>query len=216
LGLIPPNGDDKTHPKERALCKVIVLATNYGMGPATLAKKLDITETAAAHLLRKHRDTYARFWTWSDATVDFARLHRRLWTKYGWHVWVTKGSKETTWRNWRVQATGGEVLRVAVCALGAAGFQIDATVHDSVLLEVPAGDAEDAAREAERIMVIASEAVLGEPCRVSRCMVGPGGRLLEAGAPALTWDRIWRLLEGLPNSERFTDLDLCQSGTPNL
>jgi hypothetical protein len=205
LGLIPPAGNKNTHPKERHLCKAVVLACNYGMGPPELAKKINGTESRARDLLRRHRETYARFWRWSDATVDYARIHRRLWTKYGWSVWARPGSKETTWRNWRVQATGGDVLRVAVCALGAAGFQIDATVHDSVLLEVDAGDADRAAHEAERIMVAASVAVLGEPLRVDSRVVRPGERLLDAGGPADTWRRIWRLLSELPPSELFVD-----------
>jgi hypothetical protein len=203
LGLIPPWGNDKSHQKERNLCKSIVLAINYGMGPEGLAAKIGCTVSVAADLLRKHREKYARFWRWSDATVDYARVHRRLWTKYGWSVWVRPGSKETTWRNWRVQAAGGEVLRVAVCALGAAGFQIDATVHDSVLLEVDEAGAQDAAHEAERIMRAASQAVLGEPLRVDNRIVSPGQRLLDRGSPTETWDRIWRLLGELPASQLF-------------
>jgi hypothetical protein len=203
LGLIPPHGDGKTHEAERGLCKAVVLACNYGMGPPELARKINSTETRARDLLRRHREKYRRFWRWSDATVDYARIHRRLWTKYGWSVRVESGTKETTWRNWRVQATGGDVLRVAVCALGAAGFQIDATVHDSVLLEVDAADAADAAREARKIMVAASVAVLGEPLRVDSWVIGPGGRLLEGGKPTDTWREIWRILEGLPPAELF-------------
>jgi hypothetical protein len=201
LGLIPPWGDDKTHRKERDLCKVIVLATNYGMGAKSLAEKIGCTVSRAAYLLRRHHETYARFWRWSDATVDYARLYRRLWTKYGWSVHVEPDTGDPTWRNWRVQATGGEVLRVAVCALGGAGFQIDATVHDSILIEVDVGDADDAAREAERIMVAASVAVLGEPLRVDATIVRPGGRLLESGKPTATWQKVWRLIRDLGKVE---------------
>jgi hypothetical protein len=185
------------------LCKSLVLAINYGMGPPGLARKIGKPETVAVDLLRRHRETYSRFWAWSDATVEYAQRHRRLWTKYGWSVWAAPRSKETTWRTWRVQATGGEVLRVAVCALGAAGFQIDATVHDSVLIEVDAANAESAARDAEQLMIRASEEVLGEPLRVDRRIILPGQRLLDHGPPAETWGRIWRLLGELPPSERF-------------
>jgi hypothetical protein len=205
LGLIPPGGDKGTHPKERHLCKAVVLACNYGMGPPGLARKIERSEPFAADLLRKHRERYAPFWRWSDGTVEFARVHRRLWTKYGWSVWCGPRSKETTWRNWRVQATAGEVLRAAVCALGAAGFQIDATVHDSVLLEVDAAGADDDAGEAERLMVAASAQVLGEPLRVDCTVVRPGGQLLEPGGPAETWARIWRLLAELPPSRLFRE-----------
>jgi DNA polymerase I-like protein with 3'-5' exonuclease and polymerase domains len=196
LGLIPPDGDQDTHEKERDLCKVIVLACTYGMGAEALAEKIGRPVTVAADFLRRHRENYARFWQWSDATVDFARAHRWLRTRYGWSAWIAPGSKETTWRNWRVQATGGEVLRVAVCALGAAGFRIAATVHDSVLLEADAAVAEGAAKEAQRLMVAASVAVLGEPLRVDPRIVPPGGRLLGRKA-AQTWDRIWGLMARL-------------------
>jgi hypothetical protein len=196
LGIIPPDGDQDSHPRERELCKVIVLAITYGMGPQTLAEKIGRPVTVAADLLRQHHQLYARFWRWSDATVDYALGHRRLWTKFGWSVWVAPGSKETTWRNWRVQATGGEVLRVAVCALGAAGFRIAATVHDSALIETDAGDAERVAAEARRLMVAASVAVLGEPLRVDLRIIPPGGRLLEK-KKVKTWDRIWGLLDRL-------------------
>jgi hypothetical protein len=203
LGLIPPDGNERTHPAERKLCKVIVLAIGYGMGALKLADKINRPVTVALDYLRRHREKYRRFWEWSDATVEYARIHRRLWTKYGWSCWFGPGTTDNTLRNWRVQATAGEVLRVAVCALGTAGFQIDATVHDSVLLEVAARWAEEAALAAERIMVAASVAVLGEPLRVSCQIVRPGERLLEAGSPTATWERLWRLLAGLPSEQLF-------------
>jgi hypothetical protein len=194
LGMIPPSGNAKTHLKERDRCKTVTLAVNYGMGPYTLSKKLGISEPAAAALLRKHHEKYPQFCRWSDATVDYARTYGRLWTKYGWTVRVKRGSKDTTWRNWRVQATGGEVLRAAVCALGGAGFMIDATVHDSVLIETDAREAAAAALEAERIMAEASAVVLGQPCRVKSYIAHPGERLWEDGKPSPTWERIWRLI----------------------
>jgi hypothetical protein len=203
LGLIPPWGTKDSHEAERKLCKAVVLACNYGMGAAGLAQKIGRTETFAADLLRRQREAYPRFSAWSDATVDYARIHRRLWTKYGWSCWFGPSTRENTLRNWRVQATAAEVLRAAVCALGAAGFQIDATVHDSVLPEVDAREAEGAAREAERIMVAASVAVLGEPLRVDRRVIGPGQRLLEKGPPTDTWNHLWRLLRELPPETLF-------------
>jgi hypothetical protein len=211
LGLIPDWGTEDTHDTERKLCKVLVLACNYGMGAWGLAQKISRTETFAADLLRRQREAYARFTAWSDATVEYARIHRRLWTKYGWSCWFGPSTRENTLRNWRVQATAGEVLRVAVCALGAAGFTLNATVHDSVLLEVDAPGAEDAAREAERIMVAASVTVLGEPLRVNRRVIGPGGRLLEKGSPTNTWNKLWRLLAELPRAGLFEEEDAART-----
>jgi hypothetical protein len=102
-----------------------------------------------------------------------------------------------------VQATAGDVLRVTVCALGAAGLQLDATVHDSVLLETDVRGAEEVAAGAERLMIRASAQVLGEPLRVDCKIIRPGKRLLEPGGPSRTWDRVWRLLAQLPPSRLF-------------
>jgi DNA polymerase I-like protein with 3'-5' exonuclease and polymerase domains len=213
--LIPPDGTKESHPRERSLCKTIVLAVNYGMGAKSLARKIRKPVTVAADLLRRHRVKYRRFWRWSDATVDFARAHRWLQTKYGWTVWVAPRSKETTWRNWRVQATGGEVLRAAVCALESAGFTLDATIHDAVLLEAEADRIDDVVAEAERLMVRASAVVLDEPLRVERKVLRPGQRLLEKGKALDTWERIWGLLEISPDAPEPA-LEDCGNRTGSL
>jgi hypothetical protein len=159
-----------------------------------LAEKIGRSVTFATHLLRLHRQRYATFWRFSDASVLFAKTRDHLWTKYGWSYFVRPGTKETTLRNWRIQAEAGEVLRVAVIALGARGFQIDTTVHDSVLIEVDDQDAEEAAREAAQVMIRASGEVLGEPLRVDSRVIRSGGRLLEEGGPTATWNRIWNIV----------------------
>jgi hypothetical protein len=96
-------------------------------------------------------------------------------------------------RNWRVQATGGEVLRAAVCYLDNAGLQLDATLHDSVVVECDAERVEQTAATARRLMVEASEAVLHEPLRVDATLVRPGERWLEDG-PRQTWGQMTELL----------------------
>ena len=53
LGLIPPDGDKRSHPKERSLCKSLTLAVNYGMAAANLARKID---RAALSEARAHAD----------------------------------------------------------------------------------------------------------------------------------------------------------------
>ena len=46
------------------------LAVQYGMGPESLARSLDQSEAHARELLRLHRQTYPKFWAWSDAAVN--------------------------------------------------------------------------------------------------------------------------------------------------
>jgi DNA polymerase I len=197
LGLIPPDGTAESHPEERRLCKTVALAVNYGMRPPGLARRLRCPVTVATDLLRRHVETYQVFWRWSDATVDFARGHGWLRTKYGWPYHVPRGTGETTLRNWRVQATGAEVLRAAVCALDQAGITINATVHDAVLIEADEAHIDSVVNEAERLMVGASAVVLGEPLRMARMVLRSGERLLGDGKPRRTWEMVWRLLTAL-------------------
>jgi hypothetical protein len=193
LGLIPADGTKETHGPERNLCKVITLATLYGQAAPGLARRTGRTRTVAADWLRRHRERYRRFWRWSDAMVDFARCYRQLWTRLGWRVHVARGSRDTTWRNWPVQATGGDVLRVAVCLLTEAGITVNAMVHDSVLIEADGDRIDAVADRAEHLMQLASEKVLGQALRTDRQVVRYPGRLLDKKGTA-TWERIWRLV----------------------
>jgi hypothetical protein len=195
LRLIPAWGTGETHSSQRDVCKAITLAVLYGMQPPGLARRIQGSVTVAADLLRRHRQKYARFWRWSDGTVDFAHAYGYLQTRYGWRMHVAQGVKNTTLRNWRVQATGAEVLRAAVCALDGAGISMDATLHDAVLIEADAAVIDAVALKAERLMVRASAAVLGEPLRVQKRVLRPGDRLLEGRKARATWERIWGLLD---------------------
>ena len=46
----------------------------YGMEAKSLAQRIGQPEIVARDLLRSHRETYRKFWAWSDATVDRAML----------------------------------------------------------------------------------------------------------------------------------------------
>jgi hypothetical protein len=208
LGLIPPDGSKATYPRERSLCKTIVLAVTYGMGPVSLARKIRQPVTVANELLRRHRQRYARFWEWSNATVSYGRAYRWLRTRYGWTVYLPRGTKDSTIRNWRVQATGGEVLRAAVCTLDAAGIQLDATLHDSVLVECDAADMHTVKEVALSRMAETAGAVLGEPLRVDAVKLRPGDRWLEEGKPQDIWEQILGLLERVEEADRQLSVPL--------
>jgi hypothetical protein len=68
--------------------KEAVLGTQYGMTKYGLARKLEISESAAEELLRAHRRTYSRFWKWSDAVVNHGMVHRELTTVFGWRLQI--------------------------------------------------------------------------------------------------------------------------------
>jgi hypothetical protein len=70
-------------------------------------------------------------------------------------------------RNWHIQAAGGDMLRLAVIAMSAAGISVVAPVHDAVLIEADADVIEDHVEVAKALMVEASSVTTGGfPLRV--------------------------------------------------
>ena len=79
-GAVPADATKKTHKAEREQFKACVLAVQYGMGAESLAQRIGQPVIHARELLRLHQETYRIFWKWSDAAVDYAMLHNKLWT----------------------------------------------------------------------------------------------------------------------------------------
>ena len=160
-GAVPPDADKDTYKEDRERFKQCVLGTQYCMGPETLALRIKQTPAHARELLRLHRETYRRFWQWSDAALDHVMLHGYLQTVFGWIERPGSSPNARSLRNFPMQTNGAEMLRLA-CMMGIeAGIKICAPVHDAVLIEAPAGEIEDHARTMQQAMAKASAAVLG-------------------------------------------------------
>jgi DNA polymerase I len=141
-GAIPENvtrnsPDWKQYKPIRELYKQCALAVQYGMGPDSLAWRLGVPPFVARGLLQAHRETFRKFWRWSDAAVDCAMLHNALHTVFGWHIHVDADSNPRSLRNFPMQANGSEMLRLACCLGTERGIEICAAVHDAVLICAP-------------------------------------------------------------------------------
>ena len=158
---VPPNATMKSHPKERALYKETVLAVNYGMGEDSLAERIQQPAIVAKELLRKHRQTFKTFWHWSDDSVDYALLHKKLWTVFGWQIQVGGPINARSLTNFPMQANGAEMLRIACILMTEAGIRVCAPVHDAVLIEAPLEELDGRVARAQELMREASRQVLG-------------------------------------------------------
>jgi hypothetical protein len=134
-GAVPRNATRRSHPRERELFKTCALGVQYGMGAQSLAQRIGEPKVVARELLRLHRETYGRFWEWSDAAVDYAMLHGWLHTVFGWTVHVGQEVNPRSLRNHPMQANGAEMLRLACCLATERGVKICLPVHDAVLVE---------------------------------------------------------------------------------
>ncbi len=161
-GAVPSDATKKSHPKERALFKATVLAVQYGMGAEALAERIQQPVIVAKDLLRKHRQTFQTFWEWSDRSVDYALLHNRLWTVFGWQIQVAGQPNPRSLANFPMQANGAEMLRIACILMTEAGIRVCAPVHDAVLIEAPLEELEARVKESQELMREASRQVLGD------------------------------------------------------
>ena len=134
---VPPDATKASHSAERELFKACVLGVQYGMEAQSLASRIGQPPIVARDLLRAHRQTYPRFWQWSDAAVDQAMLHGTIHTVFGWPVRVGEQPNPRSLRNFPMQANGAEMLRVACCLATERGIEVCAPVHDAVLICAP-------------------------------------------------------------------------------
>src|SRR5262249_41617388 len=153
IGMVPPDATKRTHGAERDTIKALVLGTQYGMGEKTLAVRINKPVVYARDLLRVHRVTYRKFWEWSDAAVNVALFRGRLWTRFGWQTWACHrrpteqdggDPNVRSLSNFPCQGNASDMLRFAAGWIVDAGVQLDATVHDAVLVEADDEDIDEA------------------------------------------------------------------------
>jgi hypothetical protein len=160
-GRLPRDATKVTHGAERERFKACVLGVQYGMGAEALARRAGGPSALGRELLCLHRETYPRFWAWSDGAEHHAMLLNQLQTVFGWTIQVGPDANPRSLRNFPCQANGAEMLRSACCLMVERGIGLVAPIHDAVLVEGPADAIGEVVAEAQRAMSEASEAVLG-------------------------------------------------------
>ncbi len=176
-GVLPDYATDITHPKERNMFKILYLANSYGQGAYAVSKQLGISLSKAKELLRAFKETYKVYFKWSEQIIDAGLFNKFLTTSMGWQRRLFNVADKirdgkvrniyNSLHNWPVQSHGGEVLRMALIDLTDAHFEINALVHDAVLIQIPKSESLDRLEEAKKIMVDASIKVVGGPISVS-------------------------------------------------
>jgi DNA polymerase-1 len=162
VGAVPQDATKTSHKDIRVKYKTMLLAVQYGMAVATLASRLGVSTFEAHEMLHQHRALFAQYWAWSDDWVAQALQTGTMRTVFHW--WHRTGIiefNERSIRNWPIQATGAEILRVACIIATRHGVQLLAPVHDAVLIEAQVDEIEAQAELMREIMRRAARAVLG-------------------------------------------------------
>ena len=165
-GIIPENAVREDHEEIREAFKVIVLATNYGMGMSSISKSLKrfgFNASEAAGLMRKYKELYHVYFEWLEVRTNHAQMHGYISTSMGWDRHFAENSfiNPRSLMNWSIQSESAEILRNALIRLTDAHIKVCATVHDAFLIECPIPESEDQIRVAIKCMVDAARCIVG-------------------------------------------------------
>jgi DNA polymerase I len=161
VGALPSTGTKTSHAEVRDKYKTMLLAVQYGMSRDTLAARLGVSTFEAHQMLTQHRELFAQYWQWSDDWVQHALQTGVMRTAFGWSCRTgTVEFNERSIRNWPIQATGADILRIACILATRHGIRLLAPVHDAVLVEAPIKRIEADVALMREIMRRASRVVL--------------------------------------------------------
>jgi DNA polymerase-1 len=180
--------------------KVMLLAVQYGMMVETLAARLGISTFEAHEMLAQHHELFAHYWSWSDDWVQQALQSGKMWTAFGWtcRTGITE-LNERSIRNWPIQPTGADILRIACILATRHGIKLLAPVHDAVLIEAPTARIEADVVLMQEIMRRASRIVLNNDAagthelRTDVKIIRYSERYSDPRGAAI-WERVLQLL----------------------
>jgi len=198
---VPEDATKRSHGPQRELFKQCVLAVQYGMAAQSLALRIVQPPLVARELLRAHRETYRRFWQWSDAALDHAMLLGSLQTTFGWRIGVGADCNPRSLRNFPMQANGAEMLRLACCLGTERGVEICAPVHDAVLICAALDHLDENIHRMKGAMKEAAKIILaGFELRSDVSIIRYPDRYMDSRGVVM-WDRVWRLINAQSNHE---------------
>ncbi|MFZ0714258.1 DNA polymerase, partial [Mycobacterium sp.] len=128
--LIPMDATRATHPAERDLFKVCLLASNYGQQAVSLAGRTGLSVIESEDLLRRMALTFPVFTAWQEQIINTGQLAGNLSTVFGWTLRTNNIARPSQLRNYPMQSNGAEMLRLACSLATERGVQICCPVHD--------------------------------------------------------------------------------------
>lgn len=201
-GAVPEGATKQSHKEIRDLFKTCCLGVQYGMKSESLAIQINKPEIYARELIHHHQRLFKDYWKWQDETLTQARFNLKIQTDYGWtlHLQSFDRKENGTVKNFLMQATGAEILRVACYMLVQAGVKICAPVHDAILCEFDLNTVVDDVKKAESIMQEASKIVLNKPLKTESEIVKYPDRYFDKKGIE-TWNRVNKIIAGIESGE---------------
>jgi hypothetical protein len=194
-GFVPMDATRDSHAAIRAICKTVVLGLIYGLGPDRMAYQAGIAPAFAAELIQRHRNTYPRYWRWSEDVVTAALLSNEMTSIFGWRRKIHAFDRPTSLMNFPMQANAAEMTRIACIAGTEAGIEVCAPIHDAVLIAAALDKIDDAVRHMRELMAQAGYFVTGGVhVRTDAKIIRYPDRYMDERGVDM-WNRVVRLID---------------------
>jgi len=177
-----PEGEEFN--KKRSIAKNINFAILYGAGPSRVALQSGLPVQEAAQHLENYYQTYKDLINYLEgaalSAVNTGKI--RFWTGRLVKIWVNRkdrasvGFAQRNGKNYPIQGGAGEILKIAIRMLFDRIYEAGKLdkillvncIHDELILECPAEEAELAKQILESSMIDAGKILLKKvPCEVS-------------------------------------------------
>ena len=140
---------------------------------------------------------FYRFEDYAQSVRDHAGLRLEIGTPFGWWMQCPSGINPRTIRNFPIQSTGSEILHVACVLAERRGIEVVAPVHDAIMAEGPADQADELSAALDQVMGDAAAVVLRGYRLPTDCqIIRPGERYFDDRGKAM-WSTVTRLLAKL-------------------
>ena len=160
----PDGATKKTHKVIRNLYKTTTLAALYGQGAVNMSKRMNLIIDYGQELFVKIKNTFPTYFAWAKTMFDKAIVNGYAETKFGWRYYFKPGElyNPRTFYNFPIQAHGSEMLRRALIDLTTAGIEVNALIHDGIVITLNRKNFRKEFIKAKKILINASIAILNE------------------------------------------------------
>jgi len=161
---VPDNATKKSHKAIRNLYKTTTLAALYGQGAVNMSKRMNLIIDYGQELFVKIKNTFPTYFAWAKTMFDKAIVNGYAETKFGWRYYFKPGElyNPRTFYNFPIQAHGSEMLRRALIDLTTAGIEVNALIHDGIVITLNKKNFRKEFIQAKEILINASIAILNE------------------------------------------------------
>ena len=159
---VPKDATKASHKEQRNLYKTTTLAALYGQGAINMSKRMNLIIDYGQDLFVKIKNTFPTYFAWAKEMFDKAIIDGYAETKFGWRYYFKPGElyNPRTFYNFPIQAHGSEMLRRALIDLTHAGIEVNALIHDGIVLTFDRKNFRKEFIKAKKILLDASRTIL--------------------------------------------------------